>query len=203
MSPKVTLGFVAALALVAALVVGLDRFNVGKQQSQDSTKNEELTVFQFDDQKVRNFVGRVGDKAVRFEKDGESNWKIADSGEPANRISLSSLVIRMSQLKGTKRVGDTGGDLKTFGVAEPREEATAELDDGSKQTLQIGNTTPVGTGVYGKKAESSDVFVIPNAFASDLERLVNEPKEPPTPTPRPAPTATPEGSGAPEATPTP
>jgi hypothetical protein len=203
MNPKVTLGFVVALALVAALVVGLDRFNVGKSQSQDSAKSEELTVLQFDDQRVKSFLGRVGDKTVRFEKDGESNWKLADSGEPANRVSLSSLIIRMSQLKGTKRVGDTGGDLKTFGVAEPREEATAELDDGSKQTLQLGDRTPVGTGVYGKKAESSEVFVIPSGFASDLERLVNDPKEPPTPTPRPSAITTPGASGTPEATPTP
>jgi hypothetical protein len=203
MNPKVTLGFVAALAVMAALVVGLDRLNVGKPQSQDSAKEEELTVFQFDDQKTQAFVGRVGDKTVRFEKDGESNWKIADSGESANRISLSSLLIRLSQLKGTKRVGDSGADLKTFGLSEPRLEATAELDDGTKDTLQMGENTPVGTGVYGKKPESNEVFVIPSGLASDLERLVNDPKEPPTPTPRPSPTAAAAPAATPEATPAP
>jgi hypothetical protein len=203
MNPKVTLGFVAALALLAVLVVGLERFNVGQPQSKDNAKEEEFAIFQFDDQKVKSFIGRVGEKTVRFEKDSESNWKIADSGEPANRLALSSLLIRMSQLKGTTRVGDPGGDLQTFGLAAPHLEAAAELDDGSRYTLLVGDMTPVGTGVYGKKAESSEVFVIATTFSNDLERLVNDPKEPPTPTPRPSPSATPETPASPAATPTP
>jgi hypothetical protein len=203
MNPKVTLGFVAVLALLAALVVGLERFNVGQPQSTDTTKEQEFTVFEFDDQKVKSFVGRVGERTVRFEKDSESNWKIAETGEPANRISLSSLLIRMSQLNGTQRVGDPGGDLQSFGLAAPRLEATAELDDGSKHTLQMGDNPPVGTGVYGKKADSSEVFVIAATLSSDLERLVNDPREPPTPTPRPSPGATPEAAVSPEATPAP
>ncbi|MBI4582051.1 MAG: DUF4340 domain-containing protein [Planctomycetes bacterium] len=203
MNFRVTLAVLGVLVVLTGIVVGLDRFNVGQPQTKEGEKDQELTIFQFDDRQVAAFVGRVADTTVRIEKAGEVEWKIADSGEPADRLTLSSLLIRMSQLKGTKRVGDPGGDLQQFGLAEPRSEATAELDDGTRYALQIGDKTPVGTGSYAKRADSDDVFVLPAAFASDLERLVKSPKEPPTPTPRPSPTSTPESAATPIPSPSP
>ena len=40
--------------------------------------------------------------------------------------------------------------------------------------------------IAAKKGDAADVFVIADQFVSDLERLITDPKEPPTPTPRPA-----------------
>ncbi len=210
MNLKVTAGFLVVLALLAAVVVGLDRFKVGQSQATaEAAQDEALAIYQFDDRQATAFVARSGDKTVRFEKDGESNWKIAGSEEPPNKTALTSLLIRMSQLRGTKRVGETGGDLKQFGLAEPKVEATAELADGTTYTLQLGDTTPTGTGTYARKADGSDVFVVPTQFPNDVQRLANDPKEPPTPTPRPSPTGTPtppaspSPAASPQATPTP
>src|SRR6185503_14214309 len=122
--------------------------------------------------------------SVRIEKKDDA-WVIAGSQDAANRTSFNSLLVRMSQLRATRRV-DSSGDLKQFGLDPIKESALAELADGTKYELQIGGKTPVQTGTYARKGDAPDVFVIADQFVSDLERLLTDPKEPPTPTPRPA-----------------
>lgn len=200
MNVKVTLGFLVVLVLLGGLVVGLDRFKVGQAPATAAEQQQELTIFQFDDRKAQSFTLRDGSTTVKFVKTGD-NWAIEGMSDPPNRISLTSLLIRLSQLKGTKKVGDTGGDLKQFGLDQPKQEVTAVLDDGTTYTLQLGNRTPTGTGVYAKKSDAAEVYIVGTQFSDDIVRLANDPKEPPTPTPRPSPTATPVPT--PGATPSP
>ena len=62
----------------------------------------------------------------------------------------------------------------------------AQMDDGTRYQLDLGGKTPVQTGTYAKKPDAADVYVIADQFGNDLERLLGDPKEPPTPTPVPA-----------------
>ncbi len=202
MNPRITIGVLAVLVVLAALVFGLERLDPGQSQAQGASKDEQLTIFQFDDDQVTAFTGRLGDRTVRLEKVDESAWRIAETGEPANRFQLTSVLVSMSQMRGTKRA-ESAPNLAEFGLAEPRLEATVELENGETHTLQIGDRSPIGTNVYAKKPGSDEVFVIGSTFAQNVERLINEPKEPPTPTPRPTGTPTPEPSPTPEGTPKP
>jgi hypothetical protein len=201
MNFRITIGFLAAAVVLAALVFGLDRFNVGPTQANiaaaTSTSGAAQTpaIFQFDDSKVNAFELHQGDKTVRVEKKGDS-WTVADTGDAANRASFSSLIVRMSTLKATRAVDNPGTDLSQYGLDKPQESAIAELDDGTKYQLDLGIKTPVQTGIYAKRTDSADVYVIATQFSTDLERLVSDPKEPPTPTPLPV-------SPAPATTPTP
>jgi uncharacterized protein DUF4340 len=203
MNYRVTIGFLLAVIVMASLVFGLDKFQTNQTQAQataTSTAGQDLTVFQFDDTKVNAFELRNGDKTVQVQKDSDGNWKVADTGDPANRSSFSSLIVRMSTLKATRHLDSD--NLSDFGLDAPKESAKAVLDDGSSYQLDLGDKTPISTGLYAKKADAPDVFVIATQFQTDLERLVNDPKEPPTPTPRPA---TPTAAATPslDATPTP
>ena len=108
----------------------------------------------------------------------------------------------MSQLKATRMVDNPGTDLSQYGLDPPKDSAIAELDDGTKYELDLGVKTPVQTGTYAKKSDAADIYVIADQFTSDLERLIADPKEPPTPTPQPATptpatTPTPAGTGTP------
>jgi hypothetical protein len=187
LSWKITLAFVAVVAILAGIVIGLDRFQVGQPPSSASaTQAAQITVFSFDDQKVTAVQLKAGDKDVLLKKDPESkSWTLGDTGEPANSPSVTSLVFRMASLKANSKVAGSGDDLKPFGLDTPKDQLTAELDDGSKQSLLLGGTTPIGTGAYAKSADAADVYVIAAQLGSDVERLANDPKAPPTPTPRP------------------
>jgi uncharacterized protein DUF4340 len=186
MNYRVTLGFLVVAAVLAVLVFGLDKFNIGptaaNQASATSTTTaaQQPQIFSFDDSQVNAFELHQGSQSVRVEKQNDS-WVVAGTGDPANRISFTSLITRMASLKATRGV-DNPGDLSQYGLDSPKESAIAELSDGTKYELDLGGKTPVQTGTYAKRADAADVYVIADQFSSDLERLVSNPKEPPTPT---------------------
>ncbi|MBV9170238.1 MAG: DUF4340 domain-containing protein [Chloroflexi bacterium] len=193
MNLRVTIGFVVVLVVLAVAVFGLDKFNVGPTQASFSAATStasaaaQVQIFQFDDSRVTAMELHQGDSVARAEKQGD-NWVVAQGngqGQPANRSSFTSLIVRMSQLKSTRQV-DNPSDLSQYGLDSPKDRAIAELDDGTKYELHLGTKTPVQTGTYAKRADTADVFVIADQFQTDLERLVTDPTEPPTPTPRPA-----------------
>jgi uncharacterized protein DUF4340 len=207
MNYRVTLGFVVAAAVVALVVVGLDKFNVGPTATANAnatattTAAQQPQIFSFDDSKVTALELHQGPKSVRAEKQGD-NWVVAGTGDPANRSSFTSMIVRMAGMKATRGI-DNPGELSQYGLDNPEEYAIATLDDGTTYQLDLGIKTPVQTGLYAKRHDTADVYVIPTQFSSDLERLVSDPKEPPTPTPVP-PTDTPvPGTPSPAATPTP
>jgi hypothetical protein len=209
MNVRVTLAFLAVALVMGGLVYGLDKFNIGPTAAAKANATATTTaslqpqVFQFDDQQVNAFELRQADKVVRIEKQADTNtWKVAGTGDTANRSSFTSLIVRMSQLKATRAVTDPGTGLSQYGLDPPKESAVAQLDDGTTYELLIGDKTPVQTGTYAKKGDAADVYVIADQFGNDLERLLADPKEPPPPTPLPA-TAPPAALPQPEATPTP
>jgi Domain of unknown function (DUF4340) len=204
MNLRVTLGVVAVAVVLGIAVFAMDRFNLGPSPQADATATSQAgqtqQIFQFDDARVTSVELRQGEKTVRATKSGDA-WTLADTGEAANRSSFNSLVVRMSTLRATRRV-DTPGELGQYGLEPFKNSFVAELDDGSRLELQTGSQTPVRTGTYAKRADQPEVYVIADQLATDIERLLNDPKEPPTPTPRPA-TPTPEVTPTVEATGTP
>jgi hypothetical protein len=207
MNFRITIGFLLAALVLGGLVFGLDKFNVGPTTSANANATATTTaslqpvIFQFDDSKVTAFELHQGEKTVRIEKQGDT-WMVAGTSDPANRSSFTSLILRMSQLKATRGVDSSGTDLSQYGLDSPKESAVAQMDDGTRYELDLGGKTPVQTGTYAKRADAADVYVVADQFGNDLERLIGDPKEPPTPTPLPA-TPTPATTPTPVTTPTP
>jgi hypothetical protein len=208
MNLRVTAGFLVVALILGALVVGLDKFNIGPTAAANANATATTTaslqpqVFQFDDQKVTAFELHQADKVVRVEKQSDNSWQVAGTGDPANRSSFTSLIVRMSQLKATRGLDTPGTDLSQYGLDPPKESAVAQLDDGSRYELVLGSKTPSQSGAYAKKADAADIYIVADQLSTDLERLLADPKEPPTPTPIP-PTPTPAVGPQPEGTPTP
>lgn len=198
MNFRVTIGFLAVAIVLGVLVFGLDKFNIGPTSAVQanatatSTAAQQPQIFSFDDAKVTALELHQADKAVQVKKQA-GTWVVADSGDPANKSSFTSLIVRMSQLKATRGVDNPGTDLSQYGLDSPKDTAIATLDDGTKYELDLGNKTPVQTGTYARKVDAPDVYVIADQFGTDLERLVADPKEPATPTP-PPPTNSPAAS---------
>jgi len=200
MNYRVTLGFLVVAAVLAVLVVGLDKFNIGPTSTANANATSTTTaaqqpqIYSFDDSKVTALELRQADKSVKVSKQG-SDWVVDGSGDSANRTSFNSLVTRMSQLKATRGVDNQSTDLSQYGLDTPMDVVIATLDDGTIYELDFGSKTPVQTGTYAKKSDAPDVYVIADQFQTDLERLVSDPRQP-TPTP-PGPTAAVPGVATP------
>ncbi len=203
MNLRITIGFLVVALAMGALVLGLDRFNIGPTTTANATATTTATqqpqIFQFDDQKVNVIELHQADKAVRVEKQPDG-WLVAGTTDRANRSSFTSLISRMSQLKATRAVANPGADLSQYGLDTPAKSVVAQLDDGTRYELDLGGKTPVQSGTYAKKSDAADIYVIADQLSTDVDRLVTDPKEPPTPTPLPA---TPIPPPAPDTTPTP
>jgi hypothetical protein len=193
MNFRVTIGFLVAAAILAFLVVGLDKFNIGPTATANANATSTTTaaqqpqIFSFDDSKVTAFELHQASQMARIEKQPDGNWLVAGTGDAANKTSFNSLITRMSQLKAQRAVDNAGTDMSQYGLDPPKEWAIAELGDGTKYELDLGSKTPVQTGTYTKTSDAPAVYVIADQFSSDLERLVADPKQPPTPTPAPPP----------------
>ena len=73
--------------------------------------------------------------------------------------------------------------------------ATVRLANGETRALTVGSKAPAESGTYVRKDGDTAIYLISNALAQDLERIVTEPPRPPSPTPLPSP--------APDASPSP
>src|SRR5580704_9155653 len=158
MSFRVTIGFLAAALVLAVLVFGLDKFNIGPTSAAQAngtattTAAQQPQVFSFDDSKVNAFELHQADQSVSIQKQSDGTWLIAGTTDPANKSSFTSLIVRMSTLKATRSVDNPGTDLTQYGLQTVNESAIATTDDGTKYELDLGGKTPVQTGTYAKKA---------------------------------------------------
>src|SRR4029077_13742422 len=147
MNLRLTLAFLATAIVLTAVVIGLDKFNIGPTSANQAnatattTANQQPQMFSFDDTKVTAFELHMADKSVRIEKTGDT-WTIAGTGDQANKSSFSSLIIRMSQLKATRMVDNPGTDLSQYGLDPVTESAIAQLSDDTKYELDLGGKTP-------------------------------------------------------------
>jgi hypothetical protein len=147
------------------------------------------------DQLVRIDVQRGGDRAgVRRDADG---WVLTPSGEPADALRVNSLTFRLASLRATRRL-DAVTDLSQYGLGTPALVAAVSLADGTSHTLKLGAKAPAESGTYALKDDDTTVYLISNAIAQDLDRLVSDPPRQPPPSPSPD-----AGADAPLGTPTP
>ena len=118
----------------------------------------------------------------------------------------------MSELGALLIDNEVEGDPSIFGFDEPAYVITAEFEDGTTGTLEVGDLTPTNNGYY-VRLNNDKMYIVSMTGIDSLTNLVNFPPYLSTPTPVPAATETPlptetavpatEAESTPEATPTP
>ena len=210
MNPRVTLGLLAVLLALGGYIyfggapAGQDADGKpsvpGKPTgpgaaSKEKPADPQLDVFQFDERAAQRLTVRNGaGQQVALENGGDGTWVLQPGGEPADRLRISGLLLRLSNLRATRRIAEPAS-LAEFGLTQPSLTTTIAVADSPELTLTLGGRAPAESGTYAQKGGDAAVYVISNAVAQDLERLVNEPPRQPTPTTAPSPS--PVGTTAP------
>jgi Domain of unknown function (DUF4340) len=190
MNPRVTVGLLAVLIALGAYVYwGAPAAAPVAPKPTAKDANPQLDVWTLEEGQIRAVSVRRGGQEAGVERAGEE-WRLTPSGEPADRLRVNSLIFRLATIRATFRVANATNDAE-FGLAQPSLVAMVRLASGETRTLTVGTKAPAESGTYVRQDGDPAIYLISNALAQDLERIVTEPPRPPSPTPLPSPAASP------------
>lgn len=197
MNPRVTVGLLAVLlALSAYVYYGAPASAPGGPGATGTSKpvDTQLDVWTLEESQIQSVTVQRGGQTAGVQRAGDE-WQLIPSGEPADRLRVNSLIFRLATIRATFRVTSAANDAE-FGLATPAMVATVRLASGESRSLTIGGKAPAESGTYVRKDGDQTIYLVSNALAQDLERLVTEPPRPPSPTPlsSPSPDASPSPS---------
>ena len=190
MNPRVTVGLLAVLVALGAYVYwGAPPASPVGPTPTAKGWSEQLDVWTLEEGQIQAVTVRRGGQEAGVERAGEE-WRLTPSGEPADRLRVNSLIFRLASIRATHRVASAANEAE-FGLAQPSMVATVRLSSGETRTLAVGMKAPAESGTYVRKDGDAAIYLVSNALAQDLERIVTEPPRPPSPTPLPSPSPSP------------
>jgi hypothetical protein len=142
-------------------------------------------MWKVDDQQVASVMVTEAAGQAGIQRSGDE-WTLVPSGEPADKLRVNSLVTRLANLRGTRRL-DNVTNLADYGLTTPAMTVVLKLADGTAHTLKVGAKAPAESGTYAQADDDPTVFLLSNALAQDIERLVSDPPRQPPPSPSPSP----------------
>lgn len=199
------------LAVLAALAATVFFMNRKAEETASATPTPgETQTFVFDATRVVTSIEikpKDGDP-LRIERNEEKVWVLTQpievEADPAAAEAAASQVTALA-------ISETlDADPSIFGLVDPAYILTVEFEDGKTGTLEIGDSTPTGSGYY-VRLDKKTIYIVGLEGINALTNLVTTPPylytptPPATPTPLSTETAVPatEASSTPEATPTP
>jgi Domain of unknown function (DUF4340) len=141
-----------------------------KGEAEQAAKEREEKVFRFAAADVREVLVAAKGGETRLVRAGEA-WRIASPVEAeADRFVAGTLVERLASLRRTREVAPApGGDLAQYGLAAPRVRLEAQLADGRRETLALGDESAFDRSLF-VRATSGAVLAVPGDVRYALER---------------------------------
>jgi hypothetical protein len=208
---RITIVVVVVFAILAALVYVLEmRTDQGTSTEEDDT----ASVFSFSASEVTmlKVTDLTTDQSATVLRGADCAWQMTEPFDAeADDMRVESLLDTLSWLLPTRTIEGEDVDLGAFGLAEPVLRVEVGLEEGEDQVLLVGNENPAGYSRYAQREGEERVYLVSSSTIGDLEELISDPPEKPTPTPAPSETPpstvitdtqTPSVSGTATATPT-
>ena len=190
MNPRVTVGLLAVLlALSAYVYYGPQAGPPPGPTPAAKAPDPSLELWTLEESQIQSVSVQRSGQEAGVQRAGEE-WQLTPSGEPADRLRVNSLIFRLASVRATYRVPNATDDAQ-FGLLAPTMVATVRLASGDARTLTLGTRAPAESGTYVRVNGDPNVYLVSNALAQDLERIVTEPPRPPSPTPLPSPSPSP------------
>jgi hypothetical protein len=192
MNPRVTVGLLAVLVALGAYIYFGPTPAANPAGPTPATKAQppqQIELWSVQESQIQSVNVQRGGQQAGVTRSGE-DWQWTPSGEPADRLRVSSLILRLARVNATYRVTTATNDAE-FGLASPVMVATINLASGESRTLTVGSKAPAESGTYVRAGGDSAIYLVSNALIQDLERIVTEPPRPPSPTPLASPSPAP------------
>jgi len=182
---RTTIIVVVVFAVLAAFV-----YMVEMRTDQDSSSEEDDTtsVFSFSASEVTllKVTDLTTDESATVSRGADGAWQITEPFvAEGDDTRVESLLDSLSWLLSTRTIEGEDMDLEAFGLAEPVLRVEVDLEEGEDQVLLVGNENPAGYSRYAQREGEVRVYLVSSSTIADLEELISDPPEKPTPTPVP------------------
>ena len=157
------------LLLVIAIPLGWYAYRDSKKGPvDDSPKRDKVFAVESDKIDELEVKSESGERTT-LRRSGKT-WEIVQPAPAAvDEAAVSGITSNLSSVEMQRVIDENPGDLKEFGLAEPRVEI-AFKSGGQQGRLQIGQKTPSGTDVYAKLGDQKKVFLISSYLDSTFNR---------------------------------
>ncbi|HKY21008.1 MAG TPA: DUF4340 domain-containing protein [Vicinamibacterales bacterium] len=160
------------ILLVIALAFGGYLYFVDSKRPVEDA-NAKKKVFSYEADKINQLqVKSSTGEATALRKDSGGVWTItAPATATADRNGVSDIVTSLANLEEDRVVEENAPDLKTYGLASPRIEATFHVEgDKEPKRLLIGDKNPSGMGLYAKLPNGNRVFLVSNSLDATINK---------------------------------
>ena len=97
------------------------------------------------------------------------NWiRQGQEDFPTNGEKVQTIAGYFCNMSGTRKIGEEGTVLATYGLDDTRFTATVTLDDGTVEKFRIGDAAPYSAGRYMLKESTGEVFVVADLIYKQL-----------------------------------
>jgi hypothetical protein len=184
------------LILVAVLVL-LGAFVYFVEIRGQKTPPEEPSFMEFSISDVARFqVGARGGPRMVATRRGTAMWSMEEPYQAEGDFArLEGVLVRLSSAKPRRVLTERVASSASFGLDDPWLTVDVELQDGSVQSLEVGDRTPNQASYYTRRGGEQTVLLMESGVPDQLSSLVTTPPEKPTPVPTLPPAETPTPAG--------
>jgi len=185
--PRNTLILLAVLALLGSFVYFAEiRGQKGPPEEPPFMEFAVPEVLRFEVQTLED------QRTVATRRANASQWEMEEpyraEGDSAR---LEGALVSLSTAKPRRVLTETAASFIPFGLDHPWLTVEVRLQDGSGQSLEVGDQTPTQASYYARRGGEQAVLLVESATVDQLNRLVTTPPEKPTPVSTPVSTDTP------------
>ena len=164
-------------AILAGVLVALGLYvwlyEIRRPAEMKKQKEAEQRVFLFSKEEVKRLTLIYPDKKIVCAKKPEGDWRLIYPIETeGDKDAIDRIVSNLKGAKAEQVVADSGADLSEFGLLYPNVKVYLDLEEGSTDTLLLGDRSPTGDFVFAQKSSRPQVFTLRSWLLSSLEKTV-------------------------------
>jgi len=164
-------------AILAGVLVALGLYvwlyEIRRPAEMKKQKEAEQRVFLFSKEEVQRLTLIYPDKKIVCAKKPQGDWRLIYPIETeGDKDAIDRIVSNLKGAKAEQVVADSAADLSEFGLLYPNVKVYLDLEEGSTDTLLLGDRSPTGDFVFAQKSSRPQVFTLRSWLLSSLEKTV-------------------------------
>ena len=190
------------LVIFAALVAVLVFWQRSKENApaEPTSTPAQASLFDLNADITYLRLEKVGGAVVEMERGEDGIWQLTwPLAEKTDVGAVQNAVTQLLSLRILTTLNTIPG-LDTIGLASPAYRILIGLDDGSQVTINVGDSTPTGSGYY-VVVSGRPLYVVNKSGLDSVLKLIDSPPIEPTPTLAPETMPTIESESTPVSTP--